>query len=202
MKGKQVKKGVKTGGSSSVSSSNYSKGLFDSIRLKSTKNNNMELLLLLFIILVVGFAIYYFVSIRNQEVDMEGFFNLQDLELSTKSEINKLVKNDKNVVFVFHKMDQCGHCKSFKKTWTDFSKQCKLINNNKPCDDEYKKLKTFVKNKKLTLHCKVVDSSDDLSDDVEGFPELRLYKKNDHISFNGGNRQDEQLLIKFIMDNY
>jgi hypothetical protein len=180
----------------SSSGANF-KSLFNN---NSDRNKNTNMLLYLLLIIIIGFVIYYYITVEN---DNEGFENnLQDLELSTKAEVDKLSKNNKNVVFVFHKMDQCGHCKTFKPIWVKFSKQCKLINNNKPCDSNYNKLKTFVKNKKLTLHCKVADASDDLSDDVSGFPELRLYKPDKHVSFTEGDRNNEQELIKFITNNY
>lgn len=118
-------------------------------------NKNKKVVLGLLVFIVVGFAILYFTSIRNQKID-----NFEDYMNS--SDVKKLI-NDNDAVLVFHKMNGCGHCVAFTPTWDKFVKKY----NNK------------------LIKCATVDPSNDLSADVEGFPTIRLYKSvDDYTEFN------------------
>lgn len=147
------------------------------------RQNNMMLIGLLILVIILGLTIYYFVSVRNQTDGFEqGTGDFAGLDISNKAEIEELLKDKKNVVFVFHKMQQCGHCKTFAPYWKKFSTSYKQPSNK-------------------IVHFKVVDMTDDLSDDVSGFPELRIYKSIDnYVSFDG-NRNSDADLLSFINNN-
>jgi hypothetical protein len=117
-------------------------------------SKNKKLLICLFVVIVVGFAILYYLKIRNQEP--EGF---EGEKYYTTEEVQKLIENPKNFILVFHKMEGCGHCTEFTPEWNKFAdKANELVKSNKK------------------IHCVMVDPSNSLSGDVEGFPTVRYYK--------------------------
>lgn len=117
----------------------------------SLRKNNKRLLFGLGSIVFVGLVILYYLSIRNQEgFETEKMTNTQDALA--------LIKNKQNFVVVFHKMEGCGHCVKFTPTWNKFSQQVDTLFPGK------------------NVKCIIVDPSNDLSADVQGFPTVRYYK--------------------------
>ena len=163
---------------------------------KKTKQNK-KIVIGLVALLVVGLAIYYFVSVRNQEGFEEDPF--AGLDMTSKKEVDAMDK-DTNVVVIFHKMQGCGHCKTFVPTWKKLSEACNKINNGKNVSEPYTKLSKKAKSNNKKIICKCVDMMDDLSDDVSGFPEIRIYKQTDYVSFDG-NRDNMTDLVNFIIKN-
>lgn len=168
-------------------------------QVNSRKKKQTKLILFgLIMLLVLGLVIYYFVSIRNQK---EGFVEdpFAGLDMTNKKEVDAMDK-ESNVVVIFHKMQGCGHCKTFVPTWKKLAEACNKINNSQRVDDEFDKLYKKAKSSNKKIVCKCVDMIDDLSDDVSGFPELRIYKAKDYVSFNG-NRENISELVDFIASN-
>lgn len=178
-------------------SKNNTVGFLFKTRSKKTQNNTM-LVVGVIVLVVLGLAVYYFMSSRNGEgyVDSNPFTGL---EVTTKKEVDKLDK-DTNVVVIFHKMQGCGHCKTFVPIWKNLTDNCNKINKGKPIDAMYNPLKNKVKKNNKKLFCRCVDMMDSLSDDVSGFPEIRVYKPDRYVSFSG-NRENEKELVDFISSN-
>lgn len=177
-----------------------SKSRVSSLNSKSSKKaqNNTMLVVGVVVLVVLGLAVFYFVSSRNNEgyVDANPFAGL---EMTNKKEVDKLDKNT-NVVVIFHKMQGCGHCKTFVPIWKNLTDNCNKINKGKPVDAMYNPLKSKVKKDNKKLFCRCVDMMDSLSDDVSGFPEIRVYKDDSYVSFSG-NRENEKELVDFISSN-
>lgn len=138
---------------------------------KSNKANNKNLLTVLSIVIIAGLAMLYYVSIRNQNIT-ETFEDYMN-----SSDVKQLIK-DNGAVLVFHKMDGCGHCVAFTPTWNKFVE----LHDGK------------------LIKCAMVDPTNDLSADVEGFPTIRLYKSvNDYIEFN--DERTLEALTNFVKQN-
>ena len=115
-------------------------------------------ILLLIVLLVV--ALYIFSYSRN--MSMESFLIRGEKENFESMDLDKAIQNRNNAVFVFHKMEGCGHCVNFKPTW----------------DKVTQELHGTKKGGK-TIHMHMVDASHDLSADVQGFPTIRYYRSAD-----------------------
>lgn len=141
----------------------------------SLRKNNKRLLLSLAFVVVVGLAVLYYLSIRNQE----GF---ETEKMTNTSDAIALIKDKNNFVLVFHKMEGCGHCVKFTPTWNEFSSQVdKLFPGKK-------------------VKCIMVDPSNDLSADVQGFPTVRYYKSpTNHVEFESERTLDA--LKAFVKEN-
>jgi hypothetical protein len=139
--------------------------------VKSFKSkNNSKLLLVLGVVVVIGIAVLYYLSIRNQTFN-ESFSNSY---MSTE-DVKKLI-NENDCVLVFHKMEGCGHCVAFKPEWD------KYVSTNS------------------NVATAMVDPSNDLSADVQGFPTIRLYKSVDnYVEFE--DERTAKALEKFVSSN-
>jgi len=171
--------------------------LFKQYNSRNKSKQNKMIVFGLVALLVLGLAIFYFVSVRNQEGFEEDPF--AGLDMTSKKEVDGMDK-DTNVVVIFHKMQGCGHCKTFVPTWKKLSAACNKINNGEKVSEKYSKLSQKAKSTKKQIVCKCVDMMDDLSDDVSGFPEIRIYKETDYVSFDG-NRENMSDLCEFIVKN-
>jgi thiol-disulfide isomerase/thioredoxin len=141
----------------------------------SLRKNNKRLLFGLAVVVVVGLAVLYYLSIRNQE----GFASEK---MTNTEDALALIKDKQNFVLVFHKMEGCGHCVKFTPTWNEFAGQ----------------VDTLFPSKKVK--CIMVDPSNDLSADVQGFPTVRYYKSpTDHVEFE--SERTVEALKEFVKEN-
>lgn len=146
------------------------------------KTNIYDVVIALMFMSLILIVFYFGFKRKNYECFEDNKLPFDGLELSNETEIENLLKDKKNVVFVFHKMDTCGHCINFAPKWKEFSENYKQPKNKK-------------------VHFKMVDMNDGLSDDVSGFPELRIYKTTkNYVSFSG-NRDNNSELEEFIKNN-
>jgi hypothetical protein len=141
----------------------------------SVRKNNKRLLYIIAVVIVVGLAVLYYLSIRNQEgFDAEKFYNTEDALA--------LIKDTNNFVLVFHKMDGCGHCVNFTPTWNEFADKVDTLFPGK------------------NVKCIMVDPTNDLSADVQGFPTVRYYKSpTDHVEFE--DSRTIEALTNFVKKN-
>ena len=99
----------------------------------------------------------------------------------------------KNAVFVFHKMDGCGHCVKFAPVW---EKVASAANNGdlKRADGK-------------PIVMAIVDTDHPLSANVKGYPTIRKYSSNspssgvDFEGRTGDATQSEQNLIQFVSND-
>ena len=141
----------------------------------SLRKNNKRLLIALGIVVIVGLAVLYYLSIRNQE----GF---ETEKMSDTNEALALIKDTNNFVLVFHKMEGCGHCVKFTPTWNEFAGQVDTLFPGK------------------NVKCIMVDPSNDLSADVQGFPTVRYYKSpTEHVEFE--SERTVNALKAFVKEN-
>ena len=108
------------------------------------------------------------------------------LIVNSEKDINKLnkVKNSSNLL-VWYYADWCGHCKMMKDEWSK-----------------------FVKSKPNVSLAKVSDKYVKQTDNIAGFPTLKLYKsektatgKNNVKIIDYQGTRDSQSLNKFIKEN-
>jgi hypothetical protein len=143
------------------------------------KNNN-KLLLVIGLVVFVGLVVLYYLSIRTQPTTDENFTSTNYM---SSEEVKDLINNNNNFVLVFHKMENCGHCITFTPIWKKFASKCNELFPGKK-----------------TVKCVMVDPSNELSADVEGFPTIRYYKSvNDYVDFE--NERTVKGLTKFVKDN-
>jgi thiol-disulfide isomerase/thioredoxin len=96
----------------------------------------------------------------------------------------------KCAVYIFHKMEGCGHCVKFAPIW---QKVAEAANNGEL---------TRADGKPIIMA--IVDPEHPLSQNVRGFPTIRKYNSNnpsDGVEFEGRTgdaRQSEQNLIQFV----
>lgn len=139
------------------------------------RKNNKRLMIGLGMLVLVGLIMLYYFSIRNQEG-----FNTE--ELTNTDDALALIKNKNNNVIVFHKMEGCGYCVKFSPIWNKFSEKVDELFPGK------------------NIKCIIVDTSNDLSADVQGFPTVRYYKSpTDYVEFK--NERTHEGLTDFVNDN-
>jgi len=96
----------------------------------------------------------------------------------------------KCAVFVFHKMDGCGHCVKFAPVW---QKVAEAVNNGEL---------TRADGKPIVMA--IVDTEHPLSAGINGYPTIRKYmspRPDDNTEFKGRTMdaaQSEQNLIQFV----
>ena len=159
----------------------------------SFAKHQKTIFLLVVIVIVLG-GLYLIATMSNNK---DTFANQQGAprKFSTSEPTSTDIGVDfgKNAVFVFHKMDGCGHCVTFSPVWTKVAEAC---NSGQI---------TRADGKPIVMA--IVDTDHPLSANVKGYPTIRKYSSNspsagkEFEGRTGDAAQSEQNLIQFVSND-
>lgn len=159
----------------------------------SFAKHQKTIFLLVVIVIVLG-GLYLIATMSNNK---DTFTNQKGAshKFSTTEPTNGDIGVDfgENAVFVFHKMDGCGHCVTFSPVWTKVAEAC---NSGQI---------TRADGKPIVMA--IVDTDHPLSANVKGYPTIRKYNSNSPTAGkefegrSGDAAQSEQNLIQFVSND-
>lgn len=157
--------------------------------LSGSFNKYQKPIFLVIVIVIVLGGLYLIATMYNTK---DAFTNGGMTKFSTTDPTTGQLDVDfsKNAVFVFHKMDGCGHCVHFAPVW---KKVADAVNAGDVTRSDGKPIVMVI-----------VDTDHPLSAGVRGYPTIRKYMSaspNDKVEFEGrvsDPDQCEQNLLKFV----
>ena len=158
----------------------------------SFAKHQKTIFLLVVIVIVLG-GLYLIATMSNNK---DTFANQHSgKQFSTTEPTDREISVDfgKNAVFVFHKMNGCGHCVTFSPVWTKVAEAC---NSGQI---------TRADGKPIVMA--IVDTDHPLSANVKGYPTIRKYNSNSPTAGKefegrtGDAAQSEQNLIQFVSND-